>query len=83
MPIFDFKLVLEQFEIDEAQADALYAHCKDGTLITADGITYMDFGRQAGSLDEAIRSAIADTNAAGFRVARVEIEADSFVAQTA
>ena len=75
MPTFDFKLVLDQVEIDEAQADALYARCKDGTLITAASVTYMDFDRQANSLDEAVRSAIADVNAAGYHVARIEIDA--------
>ena len=54
-----------------------------GTLITAAGVTYMDFDRQANSLDEAVRRAIADINAAGFRVARVEIEADCLAPQQA
>jgi len=81
MPTFDFRLVLEQVEIDEAQADALYARCKDGTLVTAASVTYIDFDRQANSLDEAIRSAIADVNAVGFHVVRVEIEADSLAPQ--
>lgn len=83
MPRFDFKLVLGQNEVDEAQADALYARCKDGTLITDAGVTYMDLDRQADSLEEAIRGAIADINAAGFHVARVEIEADSLSPQRA
>jgi hypothetical protein len=56
MPIFDFKLVLDRVDVEEAEADALYARCKDGTLITAEGATYMDFDRQADSLDEALRS---------------------------
>jgi hypothetical protein len=77
MAMYDFNLVLDQVEIDETAADTLYGHCKDGTLITAAGVTYMDFDRQANSLDEAVHSAIADINAAGFRVARVEIEADT------
>ena len=81
MTTFDFKLVLSQAKVDEAQANALYAHCKDGTLISAAGVTYMDFDRQARSLDEAIKSAIADINAAGFRVIRIEIEADSLAPQ--
>jgi len=76
MVTFDFKVVLDKAKIDEAGADALYARCKDGTLITAAGITYMDLDRQANSLDEAVRSAIADINAAGFHVVRIEIEAD-------
>jgi hypothetical protein len=77
MAMYDFKLVLDQVEIDETAADTLYGHSKDATLITAAGVTYMDFDRQANSLDEAVHSAIADINAAGFRVARVEIEADT------
>lgn len=83
MATFDFKLVLDQVEIDEAEADALYARCKDGTLITTANLTHMDFDRQANSLDEAIRSAIADINAAGFRVTRIEIDADSLAPQQA
>lgn len=81
MPIFDFKLVLRQTEIDEAQADALYARCKDGTLISDGSVTYMDSDRQANSLDQAVRSAIADIKAAGFQVARVEIDAHSLAPQ--
>ena len=81
METFDFRVVLDQAEIDEAEADALYGRCKDGTLITAGGLTSIEFDRRAGSLDEAVRSAIADVNAAGFRVARIEIEADQFTPQ--
>jgi hypothetical protein len=80
---FEFKLVLDQVEIDEAEADAVYARCKDGTLITAEGVTYMELDHEAGSLNDSIRSAITDVNAAGFRVARVEIEADSITLQPA
>jgi hypothetical protein len=79
MAMYDFKLVLDQVEIDETAADTLYGHCKYGTLITAAGVTYMDFDRQANSLDEAVHSA----NAAGFRVARIEIEADTLPLQQA
>ena len=78
---FDFRLVLERVEVDEAEADALYARCKDGTLITDANVTYVDFDRQANSLDEAVRSAIADINAAGFLVARIEIDAESLSPQ--
>lgn len=83
MATFDFKVVLNHNDIDEAQADALYARCKDGTLITSAGVTYMDFDRDADSLDEAIRSAIADINAAGFDATRIEIEADTLAPQQA
>jgi len=81
MPVFDFKAILNQVDVNESEADSLYARCKDGTLITDGGTTYIDFGRHADSLDLAVRTAIADINAAGFRVVRVEIEADSVIAQ--
>ena len=83
MAIFDFKVVLDQTEIDEREADALYARCKDGTLITSEGVTYMDFDRQADSLDEAVRSAVSDIHAAGFHAVRIEIEADALAPQQA
>lgn len=83
MATFNFKIVLDQLEIDEAGADALYGRCKDGTLITASGVTYMDFEREANTLEHAVRSAIADINAAGFHVTRIEIEADGFAVQQA
>jgi len=40
------------------------------------GVTLIDFHREAESLEAALRSAIADVNAAGCTVARAEIEAD-------
>jgi hypothetical protein len=80
---YDFKLVLDRVEIDEAEADNLYARCKDGTLITGGGVSYVDFDREAASLDEALRSAIADVNAAGFHVTRIEVEAASLAPQQA
>lgn len=81
MATFSFKVILDPVDVDEAAADALYARCKDGTLITAGGITCLDIDRDADSLDEAVRTAIADVNAAGFRAARIEIEADSLMPQ--
>lgn len=83
MTSFDFRLVLDPGDFDEAEVEALYARCQDGTLITAGGISYIDFDREADSLEEAVRSAIADVNAAGFRVARVEMDADNLALQQA
>jgi hypothetical protein len=80
---FGFRLVLEQSKIDEAESDALYARCKDGTLMTTTGVTYVDFDRHADSLEEAIRSAIADVQAAGFHAVRVEIDTDNLMLQHA
>jgi hypothetical protein len=80
---FAFNLVLDRTAFDEADVGRLYARCKDGTLVTAGDVSYVDFDRHADSLENAIRSAIADVQAAGFRVRRVEIETDGLTPQPA
>ena len=80
MTLYDFDLVLDQRDVDEAGADRLYAQCKDATLITEGDLTWLDFGREGHTLHAAIRSAVADVEAAGFRVARVEMGAEAVAA---
>jgi hypothetical protein len=47
-------------------ADALYATgCDDGTLGTARGALFVDFHREAATLEDAIRAAIEDVRTAG------------------
>jgi hypothetical protein len=74
MPTYDFQLVLGNVrEITEEMADALYdAGCDDGTPFSSQGVASVGFSREANSLEEAIRSAIASVNKAGFVVARAE-----------
>lgn len=83
MASFDLKVVLDQVDISETEADTLYGHCKDGTLITDSGVSYVDFEREANSLDQAVRSAIADVSAPGIRAVGIEIDADCLAAATA
>ncbi len=62
-------------------AEALYASgCDDGALFSSGGLVQMGFDRSAESLEHAIRSAIADIQNAGCRVARVELEPDDLPA---
>ena len=79
MSKYDFTLILtESLELTDDLADALFAAgCDDGTPGTCNGIFSIDFHREAISLEEAIRSAIADVKTAGYQVARVEIEAEA------
>ena len=82
MPSHEFTLILPVEEVTDDQCNALYeAGCDDGTISTSDGVTRIDFCRDSPSLDEAIRSAISHVKATGLRVSRVEIEADSLMAQ--
>ena len=79
MTKYEFTLVLKgQLELTEEVADELFAAgCNDGTPGTCNGVFSIDFHREATSLEEAIRSAIADVKSAGYEVGRVEIEAET------
>lgn len=74
MPTFDFQIVLNDIQtMDERVADSLYeAGCDDGTAFSCQGVAAVGFSREADSLEQAVRSAIADVERAGFSVARVE-----------
>jgi len=74
---YEFSLILKgPLELTEDIADELFeAGCDDGTPGTCAGVFSIDFHREADSLEEAIRSAIANVKAAGCEVERVEIEA--------
>ena len=73
MPTYDFQIVLADVHaVNEEIADALFeAGCDDGTAFSSNGIAAVGFSRDAQSLEEAVRSAIADVNRAGFVVNRV------------
>jgi len=76
MKTYEFSLVLSASEVTDEECEALYeAGCDDGTIVTRNGVTHIAFDRQAESLEEAIRSATSDVRAAGFQVARVEMDA--------
>jgi len=80
---FEFTLRIDQRLAEEAEMDALYAKCPDSSLLVDGDVTCLHFHREAASLHDAIRTAIADVNAAGHHVAHVELEPDSVTAQTA
>lgn len=79
MAKYEFTLILEgPLELTEEIADDLFqAGCDDGTPSTRNGVFSIDFHREAKSLEEAIQSAIRNVKAAGYRVERVEIEAQA------
>jgi len=72
---YEFSLVLAEPEVGDEGADKLYAAgCDDASILTRDGVTRLQFDRQASNLDEALASAIESVERGGFAVARVEIE---------
>jgi hypothetical protein len=79
MTKYEFTLILKgPLELTEKVADELFeAGCDDGTPGTCNGVFSIDFHREATSLEEAIRSAIANVKSAGYEVERVEIETEA------
>ena len=77
----EFTLILTA-DPSEEQADNLYAKFNDGTISTIAGVPQIHFHREAGFLEEAIRSAIGDVQAVGFTVERVEMEPGSILQAT-
>jgi hypothetical protein len=62
MPIHHFTLIVDGPDLqDDALIDAVFeAGCDDAAVGRVDGIQYVDFDREAASLDQAIISAVAD-----------------------
>lgn len=69
----EFTLILTA-DPSEQHADKPYGTFNDGTISTVAGVPQIHFHREAGSLEQAIRSAIGDVQAIGFAVQRVEME---------
>jgi len=82
MTTFEFNLELDRRVSEEADMDAIYARCRDATIVTDGDATVVHFDREADTLDDALRTAVADLNAAGCRVTRVELDVDSLLAQS-
>ena len=82
MTTWEFTAVLSGVdEISDELAEALYeAGCDDGTVGSSCGIAKVSFAREVPSLQEAIRSAIADIQQAGGVVDRVQIEHEELAA---
>jgi len=81
MKTYEFDVVLKEIsDISDDAADALFsAGCDDGTPASSSGIAWIHFDREASSLEEAIRSAVSQIQTAGFKVAKVELDAASAI----
>lgn len=68
----EFVVVLDR-DPSEDESEALYRVFNDGSIYPLDGVAQIAFRREALTLEEAIRSSIAEVMAAGFTPTRVEI----------
>jgi hypothetical protein len=76
MKTYEFDIILKDTaELADEHAEALFeAGCDDGTLTSRDGVTWVHFDREAVSLEEAIRTAVAQVQSTGFTVVKVELD---------
>jgi len=74
----DFTLILSGVDVmTEDLSNRLYeAGCDDGSPYSSQGVAGVRFHRQAATLEEAIRSAVADVAQAGLAVERLVMEHD-------
>jgi hypothetical protein len=79
MKSYEFDVYLKNVvEISDELADRLFAAgCTDGTPVSCAGAAWVHFDREASSLEEAIRSAVAQVQAAGCSVSKIELDAAS------
>ena len=79
MKTYEFDVVLRHVsEVSDDRADQLFAAgCDDGTPAACDGVSWIHFDREATSLEDAIRSAVAQVQAAGLEVSKAELDADA------
>jgi hypothetical protein len=76
---FDFTMILAPgTDLSEDVAEALFeAGCDDCSPVVTGGVPLLYFHREAANLHEAIRSAVAEVQRAGCKVAEVRIEAEA------
>jgi hypothetical protein len=81
MKTYQFDVVLKDVaELTDDQADQLFtAACGDGTPASCEGLASVHFDRQAASLEDTISSAVAQVQAAGFSISKVELDAGAAV----
>jgi len=75
---FAFTVILEGLDdVSEELANRLYeAGCDDASLGCCEGVVSLEFDREAGSLAEAIGSAVRDITAAGCLPAQITLDRD-------
>ena len=78
--IWRFTVRLKDLDtLSDDQIEALFAAgCTDGVPASSCGQAWIDFDRDASTLEQAMRSALHDVRQAGLHVARVEVEEEAF-----
>ena len=69
MQIYEFRIILEGTQkVDDELCNRLFeSGCDDSTIGSCDGVTHVDFHREADSMADAFASAINDISNAGYK----------------
>lgn len=81
MSTFDFTITIDRLVDDLDEIDAFYGRCDDVSMFNADGATQITFHRDAASLDDAIRAAVADVQSFGYKIKHITVEPQCVGAQ--
>ena len=76
MKVFEFTIAIDQYVDDLGAIDAFYGKTDDASVAASEGKTLIHFDREADSLDEALRSAVADVQDAGWQVCEITVQPD-------
>jgi hypothetical protein len=74
--IFEFTITIDEYVEDLDVVNAFYGKAGDASLAGSGGKTLVHFDREAESLDDALRSAIADIQKQGWQVHDISVEPD-------
>ena len=76
---FRFEIVLADVDfLSEEAADALFeAGCDDGLCGSSCGVATVTFTRRAGTLEEAVSTAVRDIGRAGFQVRELRMDEEA------
>ena len=79
--VWSFTLVLDGVsELTDEMMDALYeTGCDDALVGSRDGVSFLDFDREAGSFEEAVMSAMQSVQSANIKARVIRIEPDELV----
>ena len=83
MSLYEFTFTIDQFVEDLDVIDGFYGKTGDASIAGEAGKTMIHFDRTAQSLDDALRSAVADVRSEGWQVLEISVEPHCLLATPA
>ena len=74
MSVFAFTLTIDQYLEDIDAINSFYSKVDDASIAGSEGKTFIHFDREANSLDDALRSAVADVQKDGWTVQEIAVD---------